>query len=148
MRGEGMARINNIQESKRIIKSSHFVLLRLTFPVLVIFFVSNILANAVSVIPNEAILTGTIKEYCLTSASLSSIIPEQVLYRLVISVEEVEDVKGYPNFLKGKEGQSVTLYSKEKQPLELFGEKIKALVEYVGDERGGLFWIKHIEIIK
>jgi len=115
---------------------------------LVLFLKFNTLANAVPVIPNEAILTGTIKEYCLTSASLSGISPEQILYRLVISVEEVEDVKGYPNFLKGKESQTLPFFTKEKPSSDLFGKRIKAHVKYMGDERGGRFWIRNIEIIK
>jgi len=98
--------------------------------------------------PNEAIIRGTVREYCLTSSTLSGISPEQVLYRMVISVEEVEDVKGYPNFLKGKEGQSLSFFTKEKISMELFGKHIKAEVEYKGDERGGKFWIKHIEVMR
>lgn len=126
----------------------HIFSIRLLILFLVIFLAFNVLANSVPVIPNKAVLRGTVMEYCVTSSSLSGISPEQVLYKLVISVDEVTDVEGYPNFLKGKEGQSVTFYSKEKQTSELFGKKVKALVEYKGDERGGLFWIKHIEIIK
>lgn len=125
-----------------------FYSIRLIILFLVIFLAFNVLANSVPVIPNEAVLRGTVMEYCVTLSSLSGISPEQVLYKLVISVDEVKDVEGYPNFLKGKEGQSVTFYSKEKQPSELFGENVKALVEYKGDERGGLFWVKDIEIIK
>ena len=74
----------------------------------------------------------------MTSSKLLGIKPEIVLYKLVISVEKVEDIKG-PNFLKGKEGQLVTLYSKEGLSSKFYGEKIKAIVEYKGDERGGLF---------
>ena len=118
------------------------------FAVLVILFALNTLADAVSVAPNEAVLKGTVTEYCLTSSTHLGITPEQVLYKMVIYVEEAEDVNGLPNFLKGKEGQSISVYSKEKQPLELFGKKIKGLIKYTGDERGGLFWIKEIEVVK
>ena len=49
----------------------------------------------------------------------------------------MEGVKG-SNFLKGKkEGQSVTLYSKEKQPVELFGKKAKITLEYRGTREAG-----------
>ncbi len=125
-------------------------ILRFLFIVIVIALIlsCNSLADAVPVIPNEAILRGTVMEYCLTLSTLSGISPEQVLYRVVISVEEVEDVKGYPNFLKGKEGQNLTFSTKEKISMELFGKRIKAEVEYKGDERGGRFWIKDIGIIK
>ncbi len=120
-----------------------------TFFALVIFFLLYILvsADAVPVMPNETAVKGHVEEYCLTSSKLLGIKPEIVLYKLVISVEKVEDIKG-PNFLKGKEGQLVTLYSKEGLSSKFYGEKIKAIVEYKGDERGGLFWIKRIEIIK
>lgn len=120
-----------------------------TFFALVIFFLLYILvsADAVPVMPNETAVKGHVEEYCLTSSKLLGIKPEIVLYKLVISVEKVEDIKG-PNFLKGKEGQLVTLYSKEGLSSKFYGEKIKAIVEYRGDERGGLFWIKRIEIIK
>ena len=120
-----------------------------TFFALVIFFLLYILvsADAVPVMPNETAVKGHVEEYCLTSSRLLGIKPEIVLYKLVISVSIVEDIKG-PNFLKGKEGQLVILYSKEELSSKYYGEKIKAIVEYKGDERGGLFWIKQIEIIK
>ncbi len=120
---------------------------RLIISALVIFFQFNLLAIAAPVIPNKAALKGTVIEYCLISSGLEGISPEQILSKLVIYMEEVEDVKDYPNFLRGKEGQSITFYSKKKQPSELYGKRIKALVEYKGDERGSRFWIKHIEII-
>ena len=122
--------------------------IRLIFTVIIILFSFNILASKVPVIPNKAVLRGTVMEYCLTSSSFLHIKPEQVIYRLVISVEEVEDVKGYPNFLKGKEGQVVTVHSKEKISSEIFGKKIKAIIQFRGDERGGHFWLEHIETIK
>lgn len=119
------------------------------FFVIVIFFLLYILvsADAVPVMPNETAVKGQVEEYCLTSSKLLGIKPEIVLYKLVISVFNVEAIKG-PNFLKGKEGQLVTLYSKEELSSKLYREKIKAIVEYRGDEKGGLFWIKQIEIIK
>jgi len=115
----------------------------------VVFFISAFsIAWGVSVLPNKAVVYGTVVEYCLTSSSLSGIKPEQVLNKLVISIAKVEDVKNYPNFLKDKEGRSLTFYLKEKPVEELFEKKIKAIVDYKGDERGGILWIKHIEIVK
>lgn len=96
--------------------------------------------------PNETIVKGNVEEYSLTSSKLLEIKPDMVLYRLVILIEKTENVKG-PNFLKSKEGQFVTLYSKEELSSEFYGKKIKATVEYRGDERGGLFWIKQIEVV-
>lgn len=119
-----------------------------TGAIFVIYFIFNAAAGAVPVIPNEAVLQGVVEEYCLTQAGLLGISPEQILYKLAISVRTVEDVNDYPNFLRGKEGQSMIFHSKEKQASDLFGKKVKAVVEYRGDEKGGLFWIKNIEIVK
>ncbi len=111
-----------------------------------IFSVMDALAGGVAAVPNKAGLRGTVLGYCVISSSLEGIRPEQALYKLTISIEETEDIKNYPNFLRDKEGQSITFYSKEKQPLELYGRKIKAIIEYKGDEKGGRFWIKQIKI--
>ena len=119
-----------------------------TIAVFVISFVFNAAAGAVPMIPNEAAIQGVVEEYCLTKAGLLGISPEQMLYKLAISVRTIEDIKDYPNFLRGKEGQSIIFYSKENQSSELFGKEVKAVVEYRGDERGGLFWIKNIEVVK
>jgi hypothetical protein len=100
----------------------------------------------VRAIPNRAVLYGTVMEYCLSSSSLFNIKPEQTLNKLVISVDKVEDMKGFQNMLKEKDGQSVTVYSKEKQSSELFGKRVRTVVEYIGDEKGGIIWIKDIEI--
>lgn len=122
--------------------------LRFLFIVIALILFCKSLADAVPVIPNEAILRGTVMEYCLTSSTLSGISPEQVLYKLLISVEETEDVERYPNLLKGKKGQVLTFFTKENLSLEVFGKRIKARVKYMGDEKGGRFWINSIEIIK
>jgi hypothetical protein len=116
---------------------------------LVIFLLLYILvsADAVPVMPNETVVRGHVEEYSLISSKLVGIKPEMTLYKLVISIEKVENVKG-PNFLKDKEGRFVTLYTKEEISSDFYGKKIKAMIEYTGDERGGLFWIKQIEIIK
>jgi len=74
-------------------------------------------ADAVPVMPNKAVVMSIVREHCLTSSTLSGMSPEQVLFRVVISVEEVEDVKGYPNFLKDKEGQNLSLFYKRKKYL-------------------------------
>ncbi len=123
-----------------------FPLEKLVFLMFVIFLTFKVPANAVSVIPNETVLKGTVMEYCLTTSALEGIKPEQVITKLVISIEEIVPVIGYSNFLEGKEGQPVKFYSKEKQPSDLLGRTIKARVEFLGDEKGGMFWIKNIEI--
>lgn len=120
--------------------------MRKTLPI-AILLISYTIAFAIPAAHNEAILKGTVTEYCLSLSSLSGIKPEMVLNKLVITVDEVEDVKG-PNFLKIKKGYSGTFYSKETLPVELFGKKVKAVIEYVGDEKGGRFWINKIELLE
>jgi hypothetical protein len=99
------------------------------------------------VMPNKAILEGTVKEYCSGSSELWDIKPEQVIYKLSISVEVVRDSEVFPNFLKGKEGQLQSFFTKEKISPELLNKRVRAEVEYRGDEKGGRFWIRAIEII-
>ncbi|MBT9169064.1 MAG: hypothetical protein DDT19_02416 [Syntrophomonadaceae bacterium] len=105
------------------------------------------ISYGVPVVPNKAVLEGTVKESCISSAGILGISPEQVIYKLTISVESTKDVGDFPNFLKGKEGQNQTFYTKEKPSSELFGKRIRAQAEYIGDERKGRFWIKSIEIL-
>jgi len=118
------------------------------FVIIIILLGFSVSAHAVPVMTNKAMIEGTVSGYCLESSATEGIKPEQVLYKLIISVEDVMDVEDYPNFLRGKKGESVIFYSKFKQPPEIFGKRIKAVVEYKGDERGGLFWIKALEVIK
>ena len=100
------------------------------------------------VVPNEAFLKGIVLEYCVTSSSTLGIKPEQALYKVLVSIEETGAVKEFPGFLKGKEGQALTFYSRETMSTEFYGKRIKALVTYEGDEKGGFYWIKQIEIVQ
>jgi hypothetical protein len=115
--------------------------------VLLVFYMFS-LSSGAPVIPNSAVLEGTVMEYCITSSGILNIVPEQPLYKLTISVEVIKNLEGSPNFLKGKEGQVVTFFTKAKTSSELFGKRIKASAEYKGDERGGRFWINTIETMK
>jgi len=123
-------------------------MIKCKFVIIITLLVSTVSAHAVPLIANRAIVEGMVSEYCLESSAIEGIRPEQVLYKLVISLKEVLDVDNYPNFLRGKKGESVIFYSKFKQPPEIFGKRIRAVVEFKGDERGGLFWIKSLEVIK
>jgi hypothetical protein len=100
------------------------------------------------VIPNESVVNGTVSEYSIVSSHMIGIKPEQVIYRLTITIDFTENINGKPNFLDNKIGQDIKFYSKEKLTPELFGKKVKGLVIFRGDEKGGLFWIRNIEIIK
>ncbi|MBI5676492.1 MAG: hypothetical protein HZC48_11810 [Nitrospirae bacterium] len=119
-----------------------------TGSIFIVSFIFNAAAGAVPVMHNEAVLHGVVEEHSLTQSGLVGIVPEQIIYKFVISVRTVEDVNAYPNFIRGKEGRSMIFYSKEKQSSDLLNKEVKAVVEYRGDERGGLFWIKKIEVIK
>ncbi len=103
---------------------------------------------SVPVIPNESIVNGVVSEYSIVSSRLIGIKPEQIICRLTINIEASEGINDKPNLLNNKNGQDMQFYSKEKLSPEIFGKKIKALARYTGDEKGGIFWIKNIEIIK
>jgi hypothetical protein len=53
-----------------------------------------------------------------------------------------------PNLLKGKEGQDITFYTKERLSSDIFGKEIKAEVSYMGDEHGGRWWVRNYKICK
>lgn len=107
------------------------------------------ISSSVPVIPNKAVVVGTVMEYAIGSSSLYSMSPEQTIYKLTIIVEGSENIETFTNFLEGKEGQTLPFFTKEKPSSEVYGKKIKALIKYSADERGGRFWIdKNIEILK
>ncbi len=101
---------------------------------------------SVSVIPNETIVEGTVSEYAIVSSRLAGIQPEQVLYRITIYIETTKAVGNGPDFLRDKVGKDIPFYTKKKLPPQLFGRKVRARVQYRGDERGGLFWVRDIEV--
>jgi hypothetical protein len=115
---------------------------------LLILFLTEENGISVPVIPNESVVNGTVSEYSIVSSQRVGIKPEQIIYRLTVTVDFTQSVNGMPNLLDKKIGQDIQFYSREKLSPELFGEKVKALVIYRGDEKGGLFWIRNIEIIK
>ncbi len=104
--------------------------------------------NAVPAAPNAATLEGIVKEYCTSSSDLWDIRPVQVIYRLTIFVEDTGGRGDSPNFLRGKEKQMLLFFTKEEISSELLNKRIKAEVEYRGDEKGGRFWIRNIQIIR
>jgi hypothetical protein len=68
---------------------------------------------SVPVIQNECIIEGTVAEYAIVSSRLINIEPDQVLYRLVITVQSAKKIDNQPNFLSGKEGQEISFLTKE-----------------------------------
>ncbi len=101
---------------------------------------------SVPVLPNETIVEGTVSEYAIVSSRLAGIQPEQVLYRITIYIETTRSADNGPDFLRDKVGKDVPFYTKEKLPPQLFGRKVRARVQFRGDERGGLFWVRDIEM--
>ena len=98
--------------------------------------------------PNQSIVRGTVSAYCVVSARLLGIEPEQTIYKITMLVEASEAVKDSADFARDKQGQDIELLTKVKPEEKLFGKKIKAVVFYRGDERGGSFWIRNLEVIK
>ena len=112
------------------------------FQVILFAFVCEI--SGVPVIPNRAVVIGIVEEVSVTTAMQT---PDRVIYKLRISIEKTEDIAGSPNFVKSRAASSLTAYSEDKNALDLYGEKVKAIVEFKGDERGGNFWIKQINVV-
>ncbi len=100
------------------------------------------------VVPNESVIEGVVSEYAILSSRIINIRPNQVLYRLTIYIESSEGTGNKPGFLSGREGHDVRFYTKERLSPDLFGKKVRARVRYKGDERGGMFWIRNIEITR
>lgn len=98
-------------------------------------------------IPNEALITGSVCGYCKVSSRLLNIEPEQVIYRLTVTVDSSEDVEGMPNLVKEVIGEDITLESKEEIGPDIFGKRVRVRVRVVGDEKGRRFWINSISII-
>ena len=114
--------------------------------VLLLFVVGRVTGGPV--IPNDALITGMILEYGIASSRLLGIQPDQTLYKLTIHLESSENIVGMPNLLRGKEGEDITFYTKEKLSSDIFGKKVKAEVSYRGDEYGGRWWMKSIGILE
>ena len=106
------------------------------------------LLQAVSVVPNQGIIEGEVEGYCMVASSVLNIVPEQIIHILSIKVSAVRDLEGKQNFTREKVGQVIKVHSKEKPAGNLVGHKIIAEVTYLGDERGGLFWLNSINTIK
>jgi hypothetical protein len=94
------------------------------------------------------LITGVILEYGIVSSRILGMQPDQTLYKLTIHLESSGDIAGMPNLLKGKGGEDITFYTKEKLSSDIFGKKVKAEVSYRGDEHGGRWWTRSIIILE
>lgn len=117
--------------------------------ILICLFLSIGAINSFSVpaAPNEYVIEGTVQEYSIVSSNMLNILPEQTLYRLTIFIESYIKFETEAGFLSDKKGKALQFYSKEKISPEIFGNRVRGKVRYAGDERGGLYWIKEINII-
>lgn len=120
----------------------------LSLLVMVILLSFYLRVSAAPVVPNTAVITGVVFEYGIVSARLLGIQPEQTIYKITIHLESSEDVPGTPNLLKGKKGQDITFLTKEQLSSDIFGKKIRAEVSYVGDERGGRWWLRTAKVLE
>jgi hypothetical protein len=132
--------INKMGGMRRIITLTVFSM------VFLLFVVGRVSGG--TVIPNGALITGVILEYGIVSSRLLGMQPDQTLYKLTIHLESSGDIGGMPNLLRGKEGEDITFYTKEKLSSDIFGKKVKAEVSYRGDEHGGRWWTKSIRILE
>ena len=115
---------------------------------LTVWFCAYSVVHAVPVAPNTAILEGTVKEYCAGSSDLWDIRPVQIIYKVTVVVEGIGKSGDSPSFLRGKENQMLSFFTKENISPELLNKRIKAEVEFRGDEKGGRFWIRNIQILQ
>jgi hypothetical protein len=90
---------------------------------------------------NRAVLFGTILDVVILPSMQPGFSPAKEWLRLVIQVEATTEVKGYPNYLQGKEGGPLTFFTENRSPLFKPGNKVRALVEYRGDKNSRFFWI-------
>ena len=102
---------------------------------------------AVPVAPNDSLVIGQVLGYCVLDSSLLDITPKQVLYSLTLLVVESMDVPDMLNFTKTQIGKVIRAYSREPIGAELFETTIQARVRFEGDERGGNFWIRDIQVL-
>jgi hypothetical protein len=95
----------------------------------------------------RAMIWGTVLESSPLPGNPLGLVPEKEITRVMVRVEKSEAVKGYPNFLRDKEMDELTLYAEVRQPFFIPAQKIRALVEYQGDKYKRFFWIKKAEPI-
>jgi len=97
---------------------------------------------------NMSIIRGIVLKNSVAPAGSHCMGSGDVLYRVVISLKEIEGVAGYDNFLKDMKGRTMTFFAIEKPSDELKGRKIRAVVTYKGDRGCRLYWIEGIEIVQ
>jgi hypothetical protein len=97
---------------------------------------------------NQTILYGTILEIRSMTPEQLGLPPGKIVYRLVVRVEETKEIKGFPDFLKEKKGQPLTLFSETSPAFFKAGNKISAVAEYRGNRFSRFYWINHPHAVK
>jgi hypothetical protein len=92
---------------------------------------------------DQTLIKGTISEISPFAPEELGLPPGKKTYKLIIRLEETKEIKGYPNILKGREGDTITVFSETGPPFYKAGIKISAVAEYRGNRFNRLFWINN-----
>jgi hypothetical protein len=99
-------------------------------------------------VSNMTVIIGKVLKNSVAPAGSHCLGSGDVLYLMVISLKDTEDVPGYENFLRDVKGRTMAFFTAQKPSNELQGKKIRALVMYKGDRSCRLYWIEDIEIVQ
>lgn len=97
---------------------------------------------------NQAMLRGTIREVNSLASERLGLPPGKNIYCLIIRIEESNNIKEFPNFLKEKESELITVFSETNLPFFQPGNKIRAVIEYRGDRFSRFYWMIEPHLVK
>ena len=103
--------------------------------------VSALSLHAVPAAPNESVVVGEVLEKNLIDASVLGIEPRQPLLYWKLRIITVENVQGRENFLRGQEGKTIEVYSKELNTPVIPTQSIETRITFRGDEKMGRYWM-------
>jgi hypothetical protein len=93
------------------------------------------------VIANESVVTGEVVDLSVIDSSLVNVRPTRMLTRIRLRIVCVQGVPPKANFLDGKAGEVIEMYSRDVIPAPLVGTTVNWRIVFRGDERGGSYWI-------
>ena len=114
---------------------------RASIAALCLVIVSASLLHAVPAAPNESLIVGEVLEKNLIDASVLGIEPRQPLLYWKLRIITVENVQGRENFLRGQEGKTIEVYSKELDSPVVPSQSIETRITFRGDEKMGRYWM-------
>jgi hypothetical protein len=97
---------------------------------------------------NQSMLRGTIREINSVASDQLGMPSGKNVYRLIILVEETKEINGFPDYLKEKEGELLTVFSETNPPFFKPGNKIVAIAEYRGNRFSRFYWINKPQAVK